>query len=291
MKNTLTINHLNSGSVDLVNRVNSGTNEFLLEVTGGNGATITFDGGNAVSVTSDDFIYSVSSSLWVGSNSLSINISDGTISYTLTVNKIDQLTGDIYIQKDSDTEFTLVKKEDSKRELLDFFYPVGSYYESSDTTFDPNITWGGTWELETEGLVHISSGENYTVSSDAQDGGAKQIKYTPAGTNTGGTVQGHTLTANQSGIQSHTHTMQGLSSNDTWYPLQFGSWYSSGTNRGSINFHMSSGVTNQLRNSSTSANAKEAHSHGFTPPTFTGTEATLDNMQPYKVVNRWHRTA
>lgn len=109
MKNTLTINHLNSGSVDLVNRVNSGTNEFLLEVTGGRGATITFDGGNAVSVTSDDFIYSVSSSLWVGSNSLSINISDGTISYTLTVNKIDQLTGDIYIQKDSETEFTLVR--------------------------------------------------------------------------------------------------------------------------------------------------------------------------------------
>lgn len=31
--------------------------------------------------------------------------------------------------------------------LIDMFYPVGSYYETSDTTFNPNITWGGTWAL------------------------------------------------------------------------------------------------------------------------------------------------
>ena len=31
---------------------------------------------------------------------------------------------------------------------LDRFYPVGSYYETSDTTFDPNISWGGTWISE-----------------------------------------------------------------------------------------------------------------------------------------------
>lgn len=29
---------------------------------------------------------------------------------------------------------------------LDFFYPVGSYYETSDSTFNPNARWGGTWE-------------------------------------------------------------------------------------------------------------------------------------------------
>lgn len=32
--------------------------------------------------------------------------------------------------------------------LIDVFYPVGSYYETSDSTFDPNITWGGTWSRE-----------------------------------------------------------------------------------------------------------------------------------------------
>ena len=275
MKNTLTINHLNSGSVDLVNRLDTGTNEFLLEVTGGRGATITFDGGNAVSVTSDDFIYSVSSSLWVGSNSLSINISDGTISYTLTVNKIDQLTGDIYIQKDSETEFTFVRKEDSKRELLDFFYPVGSYYESSDTTFDPNVTWGGTWELEDEGLVHVSAGENYAVSSNAQDGGAEQITYTPAGTNVG-----HAITINQ--MPNHNHTLQ-MTRNGQYFNAVWYAGYGAGTARGGINYNeTSAGAVPYI----SKTGGGQTHTH-----TFNGTQATLDNMQPYKIVNRWHRTA
>lgn len=26
-------------------------------------------------------------------------------------------------------------------ELLDFFYPIGSYYETSDSNFDPNESW------------------------------------------------------------------------------------------------------------------------------------------------------
>ena len=34
-----------------------------------------------------------------------------------------------------------------KSGILDLFYPVGSYYETSDSTFDPNVTWGGTWVL------------------------------------------------------------------------------------------------------------------------------------------------
>ena len=27
-------------------------------------------------------------------------------------------------------------------------YPVGSYFETSDSTFDPNVVWGGTWTSE-----------------------------------------------------------------------------------------------------------------------------------------------
>ena len=34
---------------------------------------------------------------------------------------------------------------------IDIFYPVGSYYHTSDTTFDPNIQWGGTWIKVDEG--------------------------------------------------------------------------------------------------------------------------------------------
>ena len=28
---------------------------------------------------------------------------------------------------------------------IDLFYPVGASFETSDSTFDPNVSWGGTW--------------------------------------------------------------------------------------------------------------------------------------------------
>ena len=34
---------------------------------------------------------------------------------------------------------------------IDILYPIGSYFETSDMSFDPSEFWGGTWELETEG--------------------------------------------------------------------------------------------------------------------------------------------
>lgn len=36
----------------------------------------------------------------------------------------------------------------SPTNVLDF-YPVGSYYETSNSGFNPNNTWGGTWTSET----------------------------------------------------------------------------------------------------------------------------------------------
>lgn len=33
-------------------------------------------------------------------------------------------------------------------DFLELCYPVGSYYETSDPTFDPNVAWGGTWTDE-----------------------------------------------------------------------------------------------------------------------------------------------
>lgn len=66
-------------------------------------------------------------------------------------------------------------------DMLDTFYPIGSYYETSDTNFDPNTAWGGTWELETEGQVHVSAGTNWPVSGAANnttDGGAQNVTLT-----------------------------------------------------------------------------------------------------------------
>lgn len=40
--------------------------------------------------------------------------------------------------------------------LLNIFYPIGSYYDTSDNNFNPNVDWGGTWELDLSGTVLVS---------------------------------------------------------------------------------------------------------------------------------------
>lgn len=37
---------------------------------------------------------------------------------------------------------------------LDYTYPVGSYYETSNLSFNPNIVWGGVWELSSESSIN-----------------------------------------------------------------------------------------------------------------------------------------
>ena len=37
---------------------------------------------------------------------------------------------------------------------LDYTYPVGSYYETSNLNFNPNIVWGGIWELSSESSIN-----------------------------------------------------------------------------------------------------------------------------------------
>ena len=78
--------------------------------------------------------------------------------------------------------------ENLKEKLVDIFYPVGSYYETSDTTFNPNTAWGGTWTLLGEGQVLISGSTegNYKVN-------------TQYGSNT--------KTLSVGNIPAHTHTL------------------------------------------------------------------------------------
>ena len=37
--------------------------------------------------------------------------------------------------------------------LVELFYPIGSYYDTSDANFDPESAWGGTWSSSTSGGV------------------------------------------------------------------------------------------------------------------------------------------
>ena len=74
--------------------------------------------------------------------------------------------------------------------LVDLIYPAGTYYETSDSDFDPNTAWGGTWALENDGTVLVSkSSEVASIFNDDI-----------------GTVVGkeeHTLTVDE--MPSHSH--------------------------------------------------------------------------------------
>ena len=116
---------------------------------------------------------------------------------TFAVDTFYKKSHDSLFKCDMDAMFR--DKNDVVRLLFDFIYPVGSYYETTDGTFDPNIVWGGRWELESQGLVHISAGSTYTAGTSY---GANSKNYTPAGS-----TADVTLSAEQCAVQSHSHTL------------------------------------------------------------------------------------
>ena len=166
--------------------------------------------------------------------------------------------------------------------LADIFYPVGSYYETSDSSFDPNTAWGGTWVLEAEGSVHVSAGSTYTVGSSY-------------GSNTHThTTSGHTLTTNE--IPAHTHGSKTVSydfrvTQGTGAALVYAgtnSSISSNSNKaqpassasGTFSTHQVNLSASHTHNSVGGGNS---HSHGDT--------GSANSWQPSIAVNRWHRTA
>ena len=149
-----------------------------------------------------------------------------------------------YIIKAKDNEVT----GGQLQALTDFFYPIGSYYETSDDTFDPNVSFGGTWELETEGQVHIGAGENYEIGDT---GGAE------------------TVTLDTTQIPNHRH--------------QYGAniIHSDGT--------VVSGEALNVGLTNSSSTTIRRRYWDYTE--YVGGGQAHNNMQPYIVVNRWHRTA
>ena len=138
----------------------------------------------------------------------------------------------------------------SPSNIIDMVYPVGSYYETSDKTFNPNVTWGGTWELETDGTVLVSksttSGSKFNVDVGTVIGEEK-----------------HTLTIDE--MPKHTHGVNyWLNSNLPGGNDRLLAYGNSGT---PYNTKLSSWIDNE------------------------GNNQPHNNVQPSKIVNRWHRTA
>ena len=79
--------------------------------------------------------------------------------------------------------------------LLDFFYPVGTIYHTTDDNFNPNKFWGGTWKK-------IENRFLYGTKNEEKSG-------------TTGGEEKHTLTIEE--IPSHRHGLPAFVSGDTNY--------------------------------------------------------------------------
>ncbi len=169
--------------------------------------------------------------------------------------------------------------------LVDAIYPVGSYYETSDTTFNPNTYFGGTWSLEAAGQVHVSAGTGYSVNgalTNTSDGGEATHTLTPSET----ALRTHTHSTT---IGSHSHYPNGGSS---YYFVQTtgGQTVNAGGISGSgtrVYVAANTGATTNWRNTTSSTDLGSKTSGGVTE----ANGSAHNNMPPYIVVNRWHRTA
>lgn len=153
-------------------------------------------------------------------------------------------------------------------QVTNSLYPVGCYFETSDTSFDPNVSFGGTWVLETAGQVHVSAGTGYAVSgalNNRSDGGSKDaiVPY-----------------------HNHEFTQPTISSNTSGYyilgAIQQLSWKSAASGSAVTRLASSTGA---ISRDGAKATGGAVHYAG------TSGNATNANLQPYIVVNRWHRTA
>lgn len=187
--------------------------------------------------------------------------------------------------------------------MLNTFYPIGSYYETSDTSFNPNTAWGGTWVLETEGQVHVSGSTNGTYQvtgapTDTSDGGSKNIQeHHHNFTKPTYTIAQNALATDSKSV-AHTHhvwfrNVKLASGSATIRTGPFGS--SAGSLDGSL---ATDGMSaNSSHSHSVPSSAYSVPGNGGSVDSVAGTTAGLPesssegNMPPYIIVNRWHRTA
>lgn len=213
-----------------------------------------------------------------------------------------------YLKDESGDTFSPITSVDTifkgNIKLLDLIYPVGSYYETSDDSFDPNESWGGVWSLDTDGTVLVSEGlydENTRVYQVGETFGNQWISLTT-----------QNLPAHKHTINSHTHSFSTTTGGGGYHSFGMNTMASANT----VNFFgaLSSGLKRTHTDSVNSyysisgRTEKEGalnlltvpnHTHTVSDTTggtslttnSTGNGTNINITQPSKVVCRWHRTA
>lgn len=163
-------------------------------------------------------------------------------------------------------------KNGMMREFIDFFYPVGCFFDTTDASFNPNVVWGGTWELVKD-RVRVGAGNSYAVKST---GGSSTHSHT---------TSPHALSGNE--MPKHDHAMNMSYAFAGWSgtsPLAYATIDNpdrAGSGWG--------GNWNKVYTTSNGMDVIEpmgndqSHSHGNT--------GSSSNMPPYYSSYMWHRTA
>lgn len=189
--------------------------------------------------------------------------------------------------------------------LLDVFYPVGSYYETSDSTFDPNVSWGGTWVEDTKGRATVSKADSGTFATLGDTGGTETVTIAatnlPTHTHTydksAAATAGHQLTANQLPKITGSFTLAALYKSNMILAYNSGVFTGAKTGDGVADNWTASGSVKTHNDSVVmSFGNNQTHAHNITlTSTNSGdggfSNTAMTNLQPYVVVKRWHRTA
>lgn len=155
-------------------------------------------------------------------------------------------------------------------ELLDVFYPKGSFYETTNSNFDPNTEWGGTWKQDTKGYVTVGAYDP-DDPRDPDDNGKLILNL---GSTTGEVK--HTLTIGE--MPSHKHSLT------SWRnPGQADPQPTTGFGFTRDSYAFSNVATD---GDGTSFTANDSVAIGAT-----GSGNAHNNVQPSIGVYRWHRIA
>lgn len=206
---------------------------------------------------------------------------------------------------------------DKLNNILNLFYPVGSYYETSDSTFNPNETWGGTWVEDSSGRVLIAKGdlevfdkitEEWTTLAHYNNGEIPGDIYTEIEipvishshtyNKTGNSTDGHTLVVSE--MPTHAHNTPTINANENGYLPENGNaapFVLNYSAAGGIAFSsQTKGWSNNIAMANSGGNNAHSHNINFVSAQTGNTGETnnkidINVIQPSLVVTRWHRIA
>lgn len=167
-----------------------------------------------------------------------------------------------------------VKYIDKKiSDLLNMFYPVGSVYETMESSFDPNKKWGGTWE-RIKGRVLVGVDENDSdFNTTEKIGGEKTHKLSVS------EIPSHSHSASEKSLKGGVNNISGQ--DKKWGLTSSGIFSNWGDTNG---FYSTSKETTTNYKDGFYLDATHTHTIGNT-----GGGNVHNNLQPYVTCFIWKR--